>query len=87
VDVTVLLSGSFVWFMAGLLGIVGGGIMLPILTSIFLAQGIAVDNAAHLALGTPMASMVITTLSSFRSYNSKGGVAWKAIKGMPPALS
>jgi uncharacterized protein len=81
-----LLLGSFIGFMAGLLGIGGGGIMVPILTSIFLAHGIAVDNVVHLALGTSMASMVITTFSSFCSHNSKGGVVWKAVKGMAPGI-
>jgi uncharacterized protein len=81
-----LLLGSFIGFMAGLLGIGGGGIMVPILTSIFLAHGVAVDNVVHLALGTSMASMVITTFSSFRSHNAKGGVIWKAVRGMTPGI-
>lgn len=81
-----LLLGCFVGFMAGLLGIGGGGIMVPILTSIFLYHGIAVENVVHLALGTSMASMVITTFSSFRSHNAKGGVIWKAAKGMAPGI-
>lgn len=81
-----LLLGSLVGFMAGLLGIGGGGIMVPILTSIFLHHGIAVDNVVHLALGTSMASMVFTTFSSFRSHNSKGGVVWPAVKGMVPGI-
>ena len=77
-----LLLGSFVGFMAGLLGIGGGGIMVPALTTIFLFHGIAIENVVHLALGTSMASMVITTFSSFRTHNLKGSVEWKAVKGM-----
>ena len=77
-----LLLGSFVGFIAGLLGIGGGGIMVPVLISIFLLRGIAIDNVVHLALGTSMASMVITTFSSFRSHNSKGGVIWPVVKRM-----
>ncbi|MCT8988491.1 sulfite exporter TauE/SafE family protein [Shewanella phaeophyticola] len=77
-----LLLGSFVGFMAGLLGIGGGGILVPVLTSIFLFNGIATDHVVHLALGTSMACMVITTFSSFRSHNAKGAVVWLAVKGM-----
>ncbi len=69
-----LLSGSFIGFMAGLLRIGGVGIMVPILTSIFLTHDIAVDNVVLLALGTSIASMVITTFSSFRSHYSKNGI-------------
>ena len=44
-----LLTGSFVGFIAGLLGVGGGGIMVLILTSIFLVKGVAVDNVVHFA--------------------------------------
>ncbi len=81
-----LLLGCFVGFMAGLLGIGGGGIMVPILTSIFLMHGIQVDQVVHLALGTSMASMLITTFSSFRSHHAKGAVIWPAVKGMAPGI-
>ena len=81
-----LLLGSFVGFMAGLLGIGGGGMLVPILTTIFISTGIPIDNVVHLALGTSMASMVITTFSSFRSHNAKGGVIWIAVRGMVPGI-
>ncbi|GMT41641.1 MAG: UPF0721 transmembrane protein [bacterium] len=77
-----LLLGSFVGFMAGLFGIGGGGIMVPVLTSIFLRQGVPVENVVHLALGTSMASMIVTSISSLRAHNSKGGVIWKVVRGM-----
>jgi uncharacterized membrane protein YfcA len=77
-----LIVGSFVGFMAGLLGIGGGGIMVPILTSIFLLQGVEPNNVVHLALGTSMASMIFTSFSSLRAHNAKGGVLWKVVKGM-----
>jgi len=77
-----LVLGSFVGFMAGLLGIGGGGIMVPILTSIFLLQGVDPDNVIHLALGTSMASMIVTSFSSSRAHNAKGAVLWKVVKGM-----
>jgi uncharacterized membrane protein YfcA len=77
-----LLIGCFVGFVAGLLGVGGGGLMVPILTSIFLATGVSVDNVVHLALGTSMASMVITTFSSFRAHASRRSVIWKVVRGM-----
>jgi len=81
-----LLLGSFVGFMAGLLGIGGGGIMVPVLTSIFLLQGIPVENVVHLALGTSMASIIITSISSLRAHHSNGGVIWDVVKGMVPGI-
>ena len=81
-----LVLGALVGFMAGLLGIGGGGIMVPALTSIFLWQGVAVDNVVHLALGTSMASMIVTSYSSFRAHNSRGGVLWGVFRGMVPGI-
>ena len=77
-----LALGSFIGFMAGLLGIGGGGIMVPVLTTIFLQQGIALENVVHLALGTSMASIIITSISSLRAHHLKGGVIWDVVKGM-----
>jgi len=74
-----LLLGSFVGFMSGLLGIGGGGIMVPILTSIFLAQGIHIENVVHLALGTSMASIIITSFSSMKAHNKNHNVRWDIV--------
>lgn len=77
-----LALGLVVGFMAGLLGIGGGGIMVPILTSIFLAQGIPVDQVVHMALGTSMASIVFTSFASMRAHHKKGAVMWNVVKYM-----
>jgi len=81
-----MLLGAVVGFMAGLLGIGGGGIMVPVLTSIFLLQGVSVDNVVHLALGTSMACMLVTSFASFRAHNAKGGVIWHVFRGMAPGI-
>ena len=77
-----LLLGSIVGVMAGLLGIGGGGIMVPVLASIFLAQGVATEQVVHIALGTSMASIIFTSLASMRSHNANGMVSWSIVKGM-----
>jgi len=77
-----LVLGLVVGFMAGLLGIGGGGIMVPVLTSIFLAQGVPVEQVVHMALGTSMASIVFTSFSSMRAHHKKGAVMWNVVKYM-----
>ncbi|WP_041959734.1 sulfite exporter TauE/SafE family protein [Sulfurospirillum arsenophilum] len=77
-----LALGLVVGFMAGLLGIGGGGIMVPILTSIFLAQGIPVEQVVHMALGTSMASIIFTSFASMRAHHKKGAVMWNVVKYM-----
>ncbi|MDR7088146.1 sulfite exporter TauE/SafE family protein [Cellvibrio fibrivorans] len=81
-----LLLGVFVGFMAGLLGVGGGGIMVPVLTTLFLYQGIPAENVVHLALGTSMASIIVTSISSLRAHNSAGAVLWPVVKIMSPGI-
>lgn len=80
--VAFLVLGAVVGFMAGLLGIGGGGIMVPVLTSIFLAQGVPVDEVVHLALGTSMASIVMTSFASMRAHKKHNNVLWDVMKVM-----
>lgn len=77
-----LLLGSFVGFVAGLLGVGGGGVMVPLLTLIFLHQGVESNSVVHLALGTSMASIIFTSLSSLRAHQSHGAVNWNIVKLM-----
>jgi uncharacterized protein len=67
-----ILLGWFVDFMAGLLGVGGGGILVPLLVSIFSYQGVSVDNVVHLALGTSLACMIISSIASMRAHASQG---------------
>ncbi len=84
--ISLLFLGAFVGIMAGLLGIGGGGIMVPVLTSLFLQQGISKDVVVHLALGTSMAAIVITSFSSFRAHHLKQAVLWHVVKKMTPGI-
>ena len=81
-----LLLGTIVGFMAGLLGIGGGGIMVPVLTSLFLALGMPLEKVVHLALGTSMASIVVTSISSLNAHRIRGAILWDYVKGMSPGI-
>lgn len=78
--------GLFVGFFAGLLGVGGGGIMVPILTSMFVMQGYAGDHVVHMALSTSMASIVITSISNLRAHHSHGAVMWPVVKSITPGI-
>lgn len=81
-----LALGGFVGLMAGLLGIGGGGIMVPILTSLFVLQGVPQEHLAHLALGTSMAAIVPTSLASLRSHHRHGAVRWHVVRFITPGV-
>jgi uncharacterized membrane protein YfcA len=81
-----LTLGAFVGLMAGLLGIGGGGILVPVLTTIFIYQGFAMNNVVHIALGTSMACIMVTSFSSLRAHHANGAVIWQLVKMMAPAI-
>lgn len=81
-----LTLGALTGFMAGLFGIGGGGIMVPVLTMLFVAQGFEQSLVVHLALGTSMAAIVPTALASLRAHHQRGAVVWPAVRGLTPGV-
>jgi len=79
-----LCLGAVVGFFAGLLGIGGGLIMVPVLSFIFSAQHFPPDRILHLALGTSMAAIIFTSISSFRIHHVHGVVNWHIVKYIAP---
>lgn len=84
--VSLLLLGSVVGFMAGLLGIGGGGIMVPVLTAIFLARQVPVEHVVHMALGTSMASIITTSAASMRAHHKHHAVLWPVVMKITPGV-
>ena len=81
-----VLLGCFVGFMAGLLGIGGGGILVPLLISIFNYQKIPPEHSMHLALGTALACMIITSIASLRAHAKRGNVLWRLALSLAPGI-
>jgi uncharacterized membrane protein YfcA len=77
-----LTLGLFVGFIAGLLGIGGGGTMVPVLTILFTYNGVPLEQAVPMALGTSMSSIVITSFSSMRAHRANDNVLWSVFKPM-----
>ncbi len=82
-----LALGSFVGVVSGLFGIGGGGIIVPVLTAIFLSHNtISQENVVHLALGTSMAIIIITSISSIKAQQKKKAIIWDVVKMMVPGI-
>lgn len=81
-----LLLGAFVGFFAGLLGVGGGGIMVPMLTTLFAAQDFPREHLVHVALGTSMAAIVMTSIASLRAHHAHGAVRWDIVRGIAPGV-
>lgn len=81
-----VLLGLFVGFLSGLLGIGGGGILVPVLTSMLMSLGIAKEHVVHSALGTSLACMIFSSLASIRAHAAQKTIVWYLVKGLLPGL-
>ena len=81
-----VLLGAFVGFFAGLLGIGGGAIMVPLLVLLMDAQGLPKDQILHLAVGTSMSTILFTSISSMRSHGKRGSIRWDVFRSMVPGI-
>jgi uncharacterized membrane protein YfcA len=78
--------GGGIGLLAGLFGIGGGGIMVPVLAAIFAARAFPAELRLHLALGTSMAAIVPTAVSSLLAHHRRGAVLWKVVARMAPGV-
>ncbi len=75
-----MLVGVVAGILAGLLGVGGGLVIVPILAYTFTKQGVPYEMIMHLALGTSLASIMFTSISSFMAHNRVGAVRWDIVR-------
>jgi len=73
-------------FLAGLLGIGGGMIMVPFLTILLSQRGVDDNLAVKMAIATSMATIIFTSISSVRAHHKRGAVRWDLVKGLAPGI-
>lgn len=78
--------GLVVGFVAGLLGVGGGLIIVPVLIFMLHGQGLAAGLEPQLALGTSLASILFTSLSSVRAHHRHGAVEWPLVRRITPGI-
>lgn len=72
--------GSVVGILAGLLGVGGGLIIVPMVVFTLTWQGVPSQHLMHLALGTSLASIIFTSVSSFWAHHQRGAVHWEVVR-------
>lgn len=83
---TYLGVGAVAGVLAGLLGIGGGLVIVPMMVFCLTRQGIPHEFIMHLALGTSMASIVFTAVSSFYAHHKRGAVHWNIVRQITPGI-
>lgn len=81
-----LITGVCSGTIAGLLGVGGGMIIVPVIVWILGAQGIATDHAIKIALASSLAIIIPTSLSSARAHHKSGALRWDIFKRMLPGI-
>jgi uncharacterized membrane protein YfcA len=78
--------GSIAGVLAGLLGVGGGVILVPVLVYLFAQQQMPDPMVLHLALGTSLASIALTSIASLRAHHGKGAVEWPVFRRITPGI-
>lgn len=85
--ITFLIIGAFAGFAAGLFGVGGGTIIVPLLFIVFSEMGYDPSVVMHLALGTSLATIIVTSISSLMAHHKNGAVIWPVFKNLAPPMA
>lgn len=81
-----ILTGAFAGFAAGLLGIGGGLIIVPVLYFVFSSRAYEPQHLMHMALATSLATIIVTSISSTLAHHKKRAVIWPVVFSLSPGI-
>ncbi|MBT3145522.1 sulfite exporter TauE/SafE family protein [Neptunomonas phycophila] len=82
-----LVLGAAAGIVAGLFGIGGGILIVPVLVFSFSAQGMSADVLTHAAVATSLATIIFTSVSSIKAHHSRGAVRWDLFKPLAVGIA
>ena len=81
-----VIAGAIAGLLGGLLGIGGGMILVPVLVYTLPAQGVDSAVLMQTALGTSLATIALTAVSSILAHHRRGSVPWHVVSRMTPGI-
>lgn len=81
-----LMVGALAGVLAGLFGIGGGMVIVPVLIFSFTAQDVSPEVMTHMAVATSLATIVFTSLSSVKEHHRQGAIDWPLVKQMATGI-
>ncbi len=76
--------GACSGFLAGLLGIGGGMVMVPVMTLLFASQGFPIGDVVKMAVATSLSTILFTSVSSVRAHWKQGAVKIALLRWLGP---
>ena len=80
------LLGLTTGFLAGLLGIGGGVMMVPFISAILSHRGVAPELSVKMAIATSMATIIFTSASSVLAQHKRGALRWDIVRSLSPGI-
>jgi uncharacterized membrane protein YfcA len=78
--------GAMVGLIAGLFGVGGGLIIVPALIWALPGVGVEPELATHIAVGTSLASILVTSVAAIRAHQRRGAVLWDQVGRLTPGI-
>lgn len=78
--------GGVVGFIAGLMGVGGGMLLVPFMVMILDANGFPKELVVHVAIATSLATIMFTSMSSIWAHHREGAVYWYIVRLMAPGI-
>lgn len=78
--------GAVAGLIAGLFGLGGGAVVVPLLILAFHGQGVAPAVLTHLAIGTSLATIAVTAISAIRTHQRRGAIRWPLVTQLIPGV-
>lgn len=81
-----LAGGAFAGLIAGLFGVGGGTVLVPVLLVLFRRAQLPEDYLMHMAVGTSHSVIVFNALASLRAHHARRAVSWGIFRGLVPGI-
>lgn len=88
IEIALLLlgMGAVIGFLAGLLGIGGGMLMVPFVTLVLSSTGFPPEHTVRVAIATSLTTILFTSISSVRAHHRRGAVLWPVVRSLAPGI-
>ena len=78
--------GCITGFLAGLLGVGGGAMLVPFMTLLMSYKGMPAQHVVKMAIATSLATICFTSISSVRAHHRRGAVRWDLVRLLAPGI-